>query len=300
MRKILIFSVLSMTLLIFSACQNKEKVQLSEEIVAFEQAYEKEQSNANALAAIAKYNEFINQYPDDKDLSPRYLYRIASIYYEIGNNKNALETLEKGINTYDHKDATPRSLMLQGSIEQANGRLTNAIIAYATLTRKYPNHPDAEKAKNMIPSEEKLNEQIANFKKTMTDTTLGAGINRSVYPQLANAYMQSVAINPKADDAAGKLKDAGELYMSVGDAMSAAKVWEQLIAGYPEADAAKSGMFQLAFCYEQFFKDLDKAKAMYERFLKKYPDDQLATSAEFSLKNLGKSADEILENFNAQ
>jgi TolA-binding protein len=268
--------------------------------VAFEQAYEKEKSTANALAVIAKYNEFINQYPNDKDLSARYLYRIASIYYETGSAKNALETLEKGINNYDHKDATPRSLMLEGTIHQANGRLTEAIIAFAHLTRKYPNHPDAEKAKKMIPTEEKLNVQIENLKKTMTDTTLSPGLNRSVYPQLANAYMQSVAINPKVEDAATRLKDAGELYMSVGDAKSAAKVWEQLIAGYPTTDAAKSGMFQLAFCYEQFFKDLEKAKAMYERFLKKYPDDQLATSAEFSLQNLGKSADEIIQGFDAQ
>jgi len=298
MKKILIFSTFVTTLILFSACQNKEKTQLHEEIVAVEQAYEKEQSKANMLTAVAKYNEFVSKFPNDKELSPRYLYRIASIYYEKNDAKNALVTIEKLLSSYEHKDATPRSLMLKATIYQEQQQSTKAIIALAELVRKYPNHPDAEKAKKRIPTEEKVNAQIVKLKKLMADTTVAANINRSAYPQLANAYVQSVAVAPKADSAAIRLKDAGELFMSVGDAMNASKVWEQLIKDYPETDAAKSGMFQLAFCYQEFFKDLDKAKTLYEQFLVKYPKDQLAISAKFSLENLGKSADEIIEGFN--
>jgi TolA-binding protein len=40
---------------------------------------------------------------------------------------------------------------------------------------------------------------------------------------------------------------------------------------------------------------LDKAKAVYEEFLRKYPEDEFAGSAQFLLDNLGKSDDELLE-----
>ena len=53
-------------------------------------------------------------------------------------------------------------------------------------------------------------------------------------------------------------------------------------------------MFQIAYCYEEI-GDLEKAKKSYEEFIAKYPKDQMTESAKFSVKNLGKSADEILQ-----
>ncbi len=54
-------------------------------------------------------------------------------------------------------------------------------------------------------------------------------------------------------------------------------------------------MFLMAFAYENYLKDTEKAKQAYEAFLKKYPENQLARDAKFSLDNLGKSPEEVMD-----
>lgn len=280
----------------FSACQNAEKQQSIEEIAGLEQAYAKQPNSGNFTALIARYNEFLQAHPEDQENNPRFLYRMAAAYYQKRDASNALIFLERGLKEYEHQEATPRSLMLKGTIHQENQRQTQAIIAYGELIRRFPNHPDAENARNAIPKVDVLENQIANFEKTLEDSTSGSLMNTSIFPQLANAYLQIVAIQPNADNSPERLYDAGKYFGAVRDFNRSISTWEQLITDYPDSEFAKNALFQQAFFYENFLNDLNNAKRCYETFLEKYPKDDMATSAKFSLDNLGKSADEIYEN----
>ena len=46
-------------------------------------------------------------------------------------------------------------------------------------------------------------------------------------------------------------------------------------------------------------KKPEAAREVYEKFLKRYPDHQMAESARFLLKNMGKSDEEILQTIEA-
>ena len=44
-------------------------------------------------------------------------------------------------------------------------------------------------------------------------------------------------------------------------------------------------------------KQIDQARSIYESFLEKYPNDEVADDTQFLLNNLGKSDDEIIKGF---
>ncbi len=59
-------------------------------------------------------------------------------------------------------------------------------------------------------------------------------------------------------------------------------------------------MFLKGYVYENDLRDLETAKKIYEEFLVKYPDDEFADDAEISIKNLGKSPEELIKEFEEQ
>ncbi|MBK7870422.1 MAG: tetratricopeptide repeat protein [Saprospiraceae bacterium] len=66
---------------------------------------------------------------------------------------------------------------------------------------------------------------------------------------------------------------------------------------YPDYKRAPQALFMRAFTLDAELKRYNEAKVLYQEFLKKYPNDELAESAQFSLKNLGKSEEEIVQGF---
>ena len=51
------------------------------------------------------------------------------------------------------------------------------------------------------------------------------------------------------------------------------------------------------YVYENEIGDLNAAKKIYEDFIAKYPDDEFADDAAVSIKNLGKSPEELIKEF---
>jgi hypothetical protein len=47
--------------------------------------------------------------------------------------------------------------------------------------------------------------------------------------------------------------------------------------------------------YENSLQDYGKAKTVYTEFIRKYPESELVEDARISIRNLGKSPEEILE-----
>jgi outer membrane protein assembly factor BamD (BamD/ComL family) len=52
----------------------------------------------------------------------------------------------------------------------------------------------------------------------------------------------------------------------------------------------------MAYTYENNLHDLVRAKTLYEEFLQKFPNGELAQDAKLSLDNLGKSPEELIGN----
>jgi len=90
---------------------------------------------------------------------------------------------------------------------------------------------------------------------------------------------------------------AGDVAMNTNRSNKAIKLYDRIINEYNGYHKAPEALFLKGYVYENNLGRLDKAKAIYEEFLTKYPDNEFADDAEVSLKYLGKSPEELIEIF---
>jgi outer membrane protein assembly factor BamD (BamD/ComL family) len=97
----------------------------------------------------------------------------------------------------------------------------------------------------------------------------------------------------------GPKMDASEMFAQANQLQKEGKyqesinAYQKLISVYPESKFAPQSQFMVGFIYANEFKDLDKAKAAYEKFLEKYPDHEMAKDAKWELDHLGKDINDI-------
>jgi len=77
-------------------------------------------------------------------------------------------------------------------------------------------------------------------------------------------------------------------------------LYASILANAPQHPKAATAQFMTGFIYANDLNELGKAKAAYEAFLQKHPNDELAESAKMELENLGKSPEELIKKFEAQ
>jgi len=75
----------------------------------------------------------------------------------------------------------------------------------------------------------------------------------------------------------------------------AIELFKKLHDQYPSSNYAPSGLFMAGFIYANELQNFTEAEKLYKQFLREYPDDELAASAQAELDNLGLSPEEILQ-----
>lgn len=90
---------------------------------------------------------------------------------------------------------------------------------------------------------------------------------------------------------------AGDMVMNLKLPQKAISIFDRILRDYPEFEKAPQCLFLKGYIYENEIGDLNTAKKIYEDFLQKYPDDDFADDAEVSIKNLGKSPEELIREF---
>ncbi|HKK87921.1 MAG TPA: tetratricopeptide repeat protein [Saprospiraceae bacterium] len=102
---------------------------------------------------------------------------------------------------------------------------------------------------------------------------------------------------PEGENAKEHLHNAAEFARSIADNEELLNILNVLIDEYPDSKQGQEALFLKAFYYENNLKDEEGARALYEKFIEKYPENDFADDAEFLLKNIGKSEEEILREF---
>ena len=72
-------------------------------------------------------------------------------------------------------------------------------------------------------------------------------------------------------------------------------LFKKLHDEYPKSEYAPSGLFMAGFINANELQNYPEAEKLYKQFLEKYPDNELAASAQAELDNLGLSPEEILQ-----
>jgi outer membrane protein assembly factor BamD (BamD/ComL family) len=140
---------------------------------------------------------------------------------------------------------------------------------------------------------------IAVLNDSVVNNLTGANFKKMA-PQLVTQMLEYVKQHPQDTICAKYLLKAGDFQRGLGQFKPALASWDLLQKNYPNSKEAPEGLFLSAFTYENDIKDLEKAKSLYESFLKIYPDHVLAIQVPEILKVLGKSPEELIKAFQAK
>ena len=143
---------------------------------------------------------------------------------------------------------------------------------------------------------EKLQSEIKSLEDSLfSDAT--KMIDKEMANDLIGKYVEFADNFPDDQEAAPTLFKAGDMAMNLNMAQKAIDIFDRILNDYPDYEKAPQSLFLKGYVYENDFRDLETAKMIYEEFLVKYPDDDFADDAAISIRNLGKSPEELIKEF---
>ncbi|HMA61814.1 MAG TPA: tetratricopeptide repeat protein [bacterium] len=103
-------------------------------------------------------------------------------------------------------------------------------------------------------------------------------------------YYPSDSLAPKSLLRIGEIKRS-----NTNQYQGAIKTYKKFINKYPKSPSSANAMFMIGYVYANDLKNQEEARQAYKSFLDKYSDHELAPSAEWELKNLGKELEDVIQ-----
>ena len=161
------------------------------------------------------------------------------------------------------------------------------------------NHPDYDKAGDintlMTVNVDSINNYIAHLGKQIFEDADNSGINRKASLAFVDACEAYALAYPNSENTPENLFKAAEVAKSIRTFPKSLSIYDWILERYPDYEKASTSLFLKGFIIENNLGDDEKAREVYNEFLKKYPKHDLADDVEFLIQNLGKTDEEILE-----
>lgn len=126
--------------------------------------------------------------------------------------------------------------------------------------------------------QEKVPEAVASFEELLNEYP-DSKLAPEALVQLATIYQNKLIKNISEEESIKKA------------VMNFRKIYDD----YPESDAAPKGLFMAGFLLANELRDYEQATEVYNLFLEKFPDSELAVSAREELDNMGLTPEQILQ-----
>lgn len=122
------------------------------------------------------------------------------------------------------------------------------------------------------------------------------------YNEAVESYKALAEKYPESDKAAKALFEAAKIYQTnlvkgidtKQSMLKAIELFDKINNEYPSSVEAPKSLFMKGFVEANELRNFDAAKAAYNLFLKKYPNDEMAGSAKAELETIGMTPEEIL------
>lgn len=157
------------------------------------------------------------------------------------------------------------------------------------------NNQNAEKGANgEVPLREQYISQIKNLEKEMHQST---EINNNTANLAIKAYTDFVIIFPTDSLAPDYLFKAGEIATATKKYKQALMHYQAITTKYPDYKYFRESLYLQGFLLDNFLNDDAGAKIIYEEIVAKYPDTNYAKDAKAAINNLGKTDEQLIEEF---
>ncbi len=279
-------------ILLVQSCANNNSDEA--EYIALEKIVETDVSEENINKLLHAYNSYISTNKDKKELINPILEKALAISEQykqesIGIYLNALLRDNLGD---DQK--TAEYLLKLGDVLKIQNKKEASDVIFGSFVQKFPNDPkSAEISANLggiLPIQ--IIDQLAIDRLENPDQY---GINSVASFKYVDACEAYALANPTDQKSPELLFDAAEMAKLLKTNNKALNIYDWLIESYPNYKKTPSALFIKAFILENEMNNIELAKAAYELFLEKYPDNDFADDARFSLENLGKSPEDVLK-----
>jgi len=136
---------------------------------------------------------------------------------------------------------------------------------------------------------------ILDLGKKIFENPDNTGINRATSLAYVDACEAYALVNPNNPNTAGYLFKAAEVAKSLRTFPKSLSLYDWIIQDYPDYEKMPTSLFLKGFIIENNLGDDEKARKVYDEFVNRFPDHELADDVQFLIENLGKTDEEILE-----
>jgi tetratricopeptide (TPR) repeat protein len=142
-------------------------------------------------------------------------------------------------------------------------------------------------------TEESIQSIISDLKESNT-------IDKEKVSELIRSIDAFANSNPKNKNTPQHLELKAKYLGALGNNKEAIKVYNNLYNNFKSSENSSDALFMMAFLYENNIGDKEKAKEFYKKYLEEFPTKDFAKDAKFSLDNIDKTPEELMEMFNKQ
>ncbi len=226
---------------------------------------------------------------------PKEQLEFAKGLYELESYEEAKREFKKLLNAYPKSFEASESQYYLGLIEELQGNLYEAYLAYQKVVDKYP---FSERIQEIIEREYKLAERfMAGEKRTAFGVALPVE-NPAI--EIFSKIIENSIYGPLAPAAQYKL---GLVLKGLLRYYEAEEAFNKVITNYPKSEWVEAAKFQIAACRAAVSRSPDydqwataEAKGKFEDFVREHPDAVLSRDAEKNIEQLKEKEAEA--NFN--
>lgn len=294
--RLLALTILSVLLL---SCQEKKDPAI-EALDKLQRELEIQPSEERAKSFLDAANDYISDHYEEYDLIEPYLTHGAKVSKDYGFLDQTPNFLLRLLRSDEYQgDKTPYLLDL-GDIMINLNKVHASNIIYKELHKKDQSNPEINKRQVLVDS---IARSKSNYLQYLFDQVTvnpdEIGINKKASLKYVDAAEVYALVRPNENQTAEYLYKAAEIARSLHTMPKAMSIYDWIIEDYQDYENIPTVTFIKGFILEQEYKKPEAAREVYETFLERYPDHQMAESARFLLKNMGKSDEEILQTIEA-
>jgi outer membrane protein assembly factor BamD (BamD/ComL family) len=148
------------------------------------------------------------------------------------------------------------------------------------------------------PSRDKSAREIQDFEKDLYSQQ-SFTFNKARGDSLIKMYEDFITRFPGDSMSPLFLFKATNMAITEGEGNKALSFLNQFIQKYPDHPKVPVCSFFKGYVYENLLKNMDLAKESYLIYIEKYPNDDFVKDARMALKNLGKTPEQMILEFEA-
>ncbi|HMM10579.1 MAG TPA: hypothetical protein PKE03_00600 [Bacteroidales bacterium] len=125
----------------------------------------------------------------------------------------------------------------------------------------------------------------------------GGAYSQDTARMLMDLYVRYADSLPQDEKSPDYLFNAADLSMYFSDPGRTIWLLDRLMMRYPTHEKASMSLFLKAFVYDTRLDDTASARHFYSKFIEQYPTHAFASEAEAAIRNLGKSPEDLIREF---